>query len=205
MRHFGQRVVLIHELGQLAGTEKFLDRCGYRLGVDDVLRHQAFRLHHTQTFTHSTFNTHEPYSEDVFRHLTNTSDTTITQVIDIIDRAVTVTDINQNLHDRFDIFLVQRTRPFGILSHQPTIELHTPDRRQVVAICFKEQIVEQILRRFLGRWLTGAHHSVNFYLCLELSFGRIDSQCIGDIGTTIQIVDIEHFNLFDATLMDLFD
>ena len=36
-----QRIILVHELRQLAGTEKFLDHGGHRFGIDDFLWHQT--------------------------------------------------------------------------------------------------------------------------------------------------------------------
>ncbi len=38
----GQRIILIHELGQLARAEKLFHRRSHRLGIDHILRHQAF-------------------------------------------------------------------------------------------------------------------------------------------------------------------
>src|SRR5690606_36250157 len=52
VRHFRQRVVLVHELGQLAGTEELFDRGGHWLGVDHVLWHQAIAVSHRQTLFH---------------------------------------------------------------------------------------------------------------------------------------------------------
>ena len=53
-----QRVVLVHELRQLAGTEELLHSRSHRLGIDQVLRHQAFAFGHRQTFLDRTLNTH---------------------------------------------------------------------------------------------------------------------------------------------------
>src|SRR3546814_1219745 len=41
VRHFRQRIVLVHELRELRRTEELLDRCRYRLGIDQVLRRQV--------------------------------------------------------------------------------------------------------------------------------------------------------------------
>ena len=42
MGDFRKRIILVHKLGQLTGTKKFLDGCSDRLGVNQFLRHQAF-------------------------------------------------------------------------------------------------------------------------------------------------------------------
>ncbi len=44
VRDFRQRVVLVHELGELARAEELLHRGRHRLRVDHLLRHQALGL-----------------------------------------------------------------------------------------------------------------------------------------------------------------
>ena len=126
-------------------------------------------------------------------------------MIDVVDRTVAVTNINQHLHDRQDVFLVQRTEPFGTLTRQTPVELHPANGRQIVAIWLEKQIVEQILSRFLGRWLTRAHHAVDFNLRFELSTCGIDAQGVGYIRSAIKIVDVKYFDLLDTSAVNLFD
>jgi len=102
--HLGQRVVLVHELGQLAGTEEFLDGRGDRLGIDQLLRHQAFRFRQAETFLHRTLDTHQTNAEDILGHLPDAADAAVAKVIDVIDEAVAVADIDQDLHDVEDVF-----------------------------------------------------------------------------------------------------
>ena len=102
--HLRQGIVLIHELGQLTGAKEFLDRGSDRFGVNQLLRHQAFRFRQAEALPHRTFHAHQADTEYIFRHLTHTADTTVTKVVDIIHRAVTVADIDQHLHDFQDVF-----------------------------------------------------------------------------------------------------
>ena len=74
VRHLRQWVVLIHKLRQLTGAKEFFDRSGNWLGVDKVLRHQAFALRHGQTLFNRALNTHKTDSELVLRHLANGAD-----------------------------------------------------------------------------------------------------------------------------------
>src|SRR5690606_7779884 len=87
-----QRVVLVHELGQLAGTEELLHCRCHRLGVDQVLGHQAFALGHGQTLLDRALHAHQAHAELVLGHFANGADTTVTQVIDVVDHALAVTD-----------------------------------------------------------------------------------------------------------------
>jgi aminopeptidase N len=103
MGNFRQGIILIHELRQLAGTEEFLDGRRHRLGIDQFLWHQTFGLRHTETLLHGALNTHQADTEYVFSHLTDTTDTPVTQVVDIVDNPVAVADIHQRGHDIKDV------------------------------------------------------------------------------------------------------
>ena len=128
MRDLGQRIVLIHELRKLTGTEKFLDRGGDGFGIDNVLRHQAFAFNHAKPLTHGTLYTHQADAENVFSHLTHTTNTAVTKVIYVIDSTITISDIDQHAQHVQDIFLGQRTFTLCGFPTQPSVELHTPNR-----------------------------------------------------------------------------
>ena len=68
---FRQRVGLVHELRQLAGTEELLDRGRDWLGIDQVMRHQIVGLGLIQTFLNSTLDTGQAGTELVFRQFTD--------------------------------------------------------------------------------------------------------------------------------------
>ena len=86
--------------------------------------HQAFTFRHRETLFNRTLNTNQTYTELVLGHLTDGADTTVAEVIDIINNAFTVTNINQTLKNRDDIFFVQRAAARYFLTTQTTVELH---------------------------------------------------------------------------------
>src|SRR5690606_3756335 len=59
VRDLGQRVGLVHELRQLAGTEELLDGRRDGLGVDQVMRHQVFGLGLAQTLPDRTLDAYQ--------------------------------------------------------------------------------------------------------------------------------------------------
>ena len=69
VRHFRQRVVLVHELRQLARAEEFLDGRSDRLRVDHFLRHQAFGLGLRQALLDGALDANEADAERVLGHL----------------------------------------------------------------------------------------------------------------------------------------
>src|SRR5690606_25089564 len=105
VRDFGQRVGLVHKLRQLAGTEELLDGRRDRLGVDQIVRHQVFGLGLAQTFLNSTLHTHQTGAELVLGQFAHATNTTVTQVIDIVDLTAAVTQIHQHLNGVQNIFV----------------------------------------------------------------------------------------------------
>ena len=54
MRQLTQRVVLIHELGQLGGTEELLHSSRHRLDIDQRLRGDPFQILRRHTLSDNT-------------------------------------------------------------------------------------------------------------------------------------------------------
>ena len=83
--YLGQRVRLIHELRQRVGTEERIDNARDSLGVDQVSRREHLIVADVHALTNRTAHTGQTDRELVRQLLTNGTDTTVRQVIDIID------------------------------------------------------------------------------------------------------------------------
>ena len=81
-------------------------------------------------------------------------------MINVIDTALAVTDIHQQLQDGGDIVLAQYAFAFRIRPANAPIKFHPSNVGQIVSFRVKEQIIEEILGRILGRGLTRSHHPV---------------------------------------------
>ena len=193
-----QRVVLVHKLGQLRRTEEFFNRSRYRLGVNQILWHQAFAFCHRQTLTHSTLNTYQTNTELVFSHFTDRTDTTVTQMVDIVNDAFTVADVDQGFHNSDNVALIQRAGTDDFFATDTTVELHAANRRQVVAFVTEKQVFEQRFGTFFCWWLTRTHHAVDFNQRFQSVAGRIGTQGVGHERTTVQFIGVNGFKLFDA-------
>ena len=106
MRHLGQRIVLIHELRELARTEEFFNSRRDRLSIDQILRHQAFALCHRQALFNSTLYPDKTNAELVLCHLTDRTNTTVTQMVDVINNTFTVTNSHQRFEDINNVFTI---------------------------------------------------------------------------------------------------
>ncbi len=55
----------------------------------------AFGLRHRQALFHGALDTHQADAELVLRHFADAADTTVAQVVDVVDDAVTVADVDR--------------------------------------------------------------------------------------------------------------
>ena len=101
--------------------------------------------------------------------------------------------------------VVENAGAENLLAADAAVELHAPDRRQVVALGVEEQVGEQVLGRILGRRLAGSHHAVDLHQRLEARLGGIDAQRVGDVGAAVEIVHVQRVDLRDTGLDQLLD
>ena len=80
-----KRVVLIHELRKLAGSEKLLDRSNNRANVDQRLRRNRFDVLRGHAFADHTFHTRQTGAHLVLNQFTNRADTAVTKVVDVVE------------------------------------------------------------------------------------------------------------------------
>ena len=134
VRDLGKRIILVHELRQLAGTEKLFHRSRDWLGVDQVLRHQPFTLRHGESLFDGALNAHQTNAELVLGHLTHRADASISEVVNIVYDTLAVADIHQGTNDIDNVFFVQRRRTGLVLATQAAVKLHPPNGRQIIAL-----------------------------------------------------------------------
>ena len=121
-------------------------------------------------------------------------------MVDIIDFAFTVTDIDELLHHFDDVVFAQDTGTFDFVAQQRTVELHTTNRGQIVAVFGEEQVLKQAFSRFTSRRLTRAHHAVDFYQRAQTIVGRVDAYSFRNVRTVVQIVGEQRFDTLVAGL-----
>ena len=90
-----QRVGLIHELRQLRRTKKLTDRRGCRLRVDQIVRHNGVDIDRAHPLANGAFHAQQANTILVFHQFADGANTTVAEVIDIVDLAATVLQFNQ--------------------------------------------------------------------------------------------------------------
>jgi hypothetical protein len=93
-----QRIGLIHELRELAGSEEFADGRHHRLGVHQVVRHgRRHFLVHRHLFFDGALHAHQADAELVFEQFAHRAHAAVAQVIDIVHRADALAQLEQVL------------------------------------------------------------------------------------------------------------
>ncbi|RMW02436.1 hypothetical protein ALP03_200185 [Pseudomonas amygdali pv. tabaci] len=124
-------------------------------------------------------------------------------MVDVIDDAFAVTDINEGLEDRYDVFLAQHARAFDFGTTDTTVELHPAYSRQVVTLRTEEQVVEQCFSGILGWRLARTHHAIDLDQRFQLVAGGVDLQRVRDERTAVDVVGVQRFDANDLSLRDL--
>ena len=79
-----QRVVLVHELGQLGGTEEFLHRSRHRLDVDQGLGRNLVRVMGGHALPHHPLHAGQADAVLVLQQLAHAADAPVAQMVDIV-------------------------------------------------------------------------------------------------------------------------
>ena len=108
MCNFSQGIGLVHELGQLAGTEEFFNGGYDRTDVDQDLRRNAFGILNRHAFADDTFHTGKADTELVLKEFADAAQTTVAQMVDIIDSAKTIHQIEEVADVSDDVFAGNR-------------------------------------------------------------------------------------------------
>src|SRR5262249_14041689 len=157
-----QRIGLIHELRELRRAEELLDDRAGRLVVDQLLRHQGFDILQAHPLLDGPLHTHQADAELVLDQLTHGAYAPVAEVIDIVDLAIAVLELDQVTDYFEDVFPAQGTLFQGDIELELVVELEAADPRQVVALGIEEQVVEEGGRGLNGRGIAGSQAPIDF-------------------------------------------
>ena len=147
MRDFGQRVGLIHELRELRGAEELLDHGGSGLVVDQLLRHQGLDILQPHALLDRPLHPHQSDAELVFDQFADRAHAAVAEMVDIVDSAVAVLELDQIADDFQDILAAQRALLQRHGELELVVELQPANLGQIVALRIEEQVVKKLVRR----------------------------------------------------------
>ena len=110
------------------------------------MRHDGIDLDGAHALTDRPLHAQQADAVLVLQKLADRAHPAVAKMIDVIDLATPVLEINERFDDAQDVFLAQRPQVVVGLKAESGVHLHPPDRREIVAFRVKEQAFEQRLR-----------------------------------------------------------
>ncbi len=148
----GQRVGLVHELGELRGAEELLDGRHHRPGVDQAGRRDRRRVADGHPFLDDPLHPDQPHPELVLEELADGPHPAVAEVVDVVRLPLAVVERDQLADDGDEVlvvqhppFLVQGPFPGLVLGDaQVLVQLEAADLAQVKAAGVEEERAEQV-------------------------------------------------------------
>src|SRR5690606_16157954 len=143
VRDLRQRVGLVYELRELARAEVLLHHRGDRLRVDEVVGHEGLNLlRHAHALLDGALHADQTDAVLVLHQLADRAHAAVAEVIDVVDRAAAVLELDQVL-DRLEDVLGREDRLIEVRALlavlvELVIELEPADLGQVVALGIEE-------------------------------------------------------------------
>ncbi len=200
MGDLGQRIGLVHELGQLRGAEELAHRRRRRLGVDEVLRHHGVDIDRGHALLDGALHAQQADPILVLHQLADRAHPAVAEMVDVVDLALAVAQIDQRADHRDDVLLAEHAHRVGRIEVEPHVHLDAADRREVVALRIEEQRLEHRLGGIERRRLARTHHPVDVEQRILAGEVLVDHQRVADIGADIDMVDVEQRQLLVAGL-----
>ncbi len=204
VRHFAQRVGLVHELDELRRAEEFAHRGRRRLGVDQVVRHHRVDVDRAHALANRPLHPQQADAILVLHQLADGTNAPVAEVVDVVDLAAPVLQVAQRLDRAQDVLLAQDAHGVGHLvggDAQAHVHLHPADRGQVIAVAVEEQAAEQGLGGLRRRRLARAHHAVDVDQRAVAVGVLVDRQRVAD-PRAVLLVDRQGRQLGEAGVLD---
>ena len=131
----------------------------------------------------------------VLHQLADRAHPAVAEMVDVVDLAAAVLEVDQHLEDGEDVLLAQRADRVLGLEAQARVHLDAADRRKVVALAVEEQAVEQRLGGLQRRRLARAHDAVDVDQRVLARRVLVDQQRVADVGPAGDVIEREHRQL----------
>ena len=105
-----QRVVLIHKLGQLGGSEELLHRSGHRLDIDQGLGRDTLQILGGHSLADHSLQSGQTDPVLVLQKLAHSTDTAVAQVVDVVVISKSILQMHIIVNGSKDIFLCNMLR-----------------------------------------------------------------------------------------------
>src|SRR5581483_8823344 len=198
VRDLRERVRLVHELRELRGSEELLDDRRHRLVVDELLRHQRLDVLEAHALLDGALHPDEADAVLVLDQLADCAHASVAEVVDVVDLAVAVLELDQVADDLEDVLAPERALIERHVELQLEVELEPPDAREVVALGVEEEVVEERGRGLRGRRIAGTEAAVDLEDRVLGARDLVLEERVAERRSDVGVVEEEHLELVDA-------
>ena len=107
VRDLRQRIGLVHELRELRRAEELAHRGRRRLGVDQVLRHHGVDIDRRHALLDGALHAQQADAILIFHQLADRAHAAVAEMVDVVDLALAVAQVDQRADHRDDVVLAQ--------------------------------------------------------------------------------------------------
>ena len=208
----GQRVVLVHELGELGGPEELLDGGHDGADVDQRLGRDRVGLLRGHALAHGALHARQAGADLALDELADGADAAVREVVDVVgldahldglaaagprEGRLALVEGQQVLDGGDDVLQGQGRRPGISFDGQLLVDLVAADLRQVVAARVEVEVVEQGLGGVDVGGLAGAQLAVDVEQRLLLGVDGVLLQGLqqhGVVGEGVADLGLRHAN-----------
>ena len=202
VRHFGERVGLVHELRQLRRPEELANRRHDRLRVDQVVRHGGRHfLVDRHLLLDRALHPDQPDAELVLEQLADRAHPAVAEVIDVVHVGGIAPQLQLVLDDLVEVLRVQDLLVERRVQLQLGVQLEPADAREVVLLRVEEHVLEQRPRAVEGRRIARTEAAVDLDQRLFVGVNRILLQRGREHRTGLVALREEDLEVVDVLLL----
>ena len=136
----------------------------------------------------------------IFHQFADRAHPAVAEMVDVVDFAAPVAQVDQRLDDGEDVLLAQDAHGVGGVEVEAHVHLHPADRREIVALGVEEQRIEHRLGALDRRRLAGAHDAIDVEQRVLARGILVDLERVADVGADVDVVDVEDRQFVEALL-----
>ncbi len=178
----GQRVGLIHELGELGTAEEFANGGHHRArGADQALRRDRLGVLDRHALADTALEALETGANMHLDQFAHGAGAAIAEMIDVVALALAVVEPDHFLDDGNEVVVAQDAASaflveigcLGMATVEPLVELVATDLGEIVATLIEEQVLEHGARVVAGRRIARPESPVEFDEGFLTRLGRL--------------------------------
>src|SRR5262249_45401608 len=169
-----------------------------RLVGDELLRHQRFDVLQAHALLDGALHADEADAVLVLDELADRAHAPVAEVVDVVDLAVAVLQLDQVADDLEDVLAPERSLVERDADLELVVQLEATDTGEVVALGVEEEVVEERGRGLGRRRIAGTEPAVDLE---DRVLGLLDlvlEQRVPQRRTDVHVLEEQHLELVDA-------